>query len=88
MTTGAIAFIGDVAPTSRESELMGLRSTAKGVGGVVGPPIFGVVATVTDITTAFALGSALAFAAAGVAALGLTESVPSTSRATPVTGDD
>jgi MFS family permease len=62
MTTGAIAFIGDVAPADRESELMGLRSTVKGVGGVLGPPIFGAVATVASYETAFLGGSVLAFA--------------------------
>ena len=88
MTTGAIAFIGDVAPPERESELMGLRSTAKGVGGVVGPPILGAIATFGDIQTAFAFGSVLAFAAAAVAAAALVESKPETARAGAVAGDD
>ncbi|WP_225741273.1 MFS transporter [Halorussus halophilus] len=74
MTTGAVAFIGDVAPDERESELMGLRTTAKGVGGVLGPPIFGVVATVASYETAFLAGSVLAFLAAGVAGTRLAES--------------
>lgn len=43
MTTGALAFIGDVAPPDRESELMGLRTTAKGVGVVLGPVLVGVM---------------------------------------------
>jgi MFS family permease len=63
MTTGALAFIGDVAPANRESELMGLRDTAKGVGGVVGPPLLGGLATVGSYETAFAAGSVLALAA-------------------------
>jgi MFS family permease len=87
MTTGALAFIGDVAPATRESELMGLRSTAKGVGGVVGPPIFGAIATVTGIQTAFAVGSVLAFVAAALAGVTLVESRPTTAR-TAVPGDD
>jgi MFS family permease len=74
MTTGALAFIGDVAPAERESELMGLRSTAKGVGGVVGPVIIGGLATVASYRTAFAVGSLLAFLAAALAGWRLVES--------------
>jgi len=88
MTTGAIAFIGDVAPVERESELMGLRSTAKGVGGVAGPPVIGGVATVVGIPGALAAGSVLAFAAAAVAAVGLTESYPGSAPEAAVAGDD
>jgi len=87
MTTGALAFIGDVAPPDRESELMGLRSTAKGVGGVVGPPILGGIATFVGIQAAFAAGSLLAFVAAGLAAGALVES-RSRPGGTPAVGDD
>jgi MFS family permease len=76
MTTGALAFIGDVAPRNRESELMGLRSTAKGLGGITGPPLLGGVATVVGMQAAFLAGSVLAFSAAVVAWLALTESRP------------
>jgi MFS family permease len=76
MATGAETFIGDVAPGDRVSELMGLRSTAKGVGGVIGPPLLGAVATVTSYEAAIAGGSLLAFAAAAVAAITLVESKP------------
>lgn len=76
MATGAVSFIGDVAPAGRTSELMGLRSTAKAVGGVAGPPLLGVVATLTSYEAAFAGGSLLAFVAAGVAAVALVESHP------------
>jgi MFS family permease len=88
MTTGAIAFVADVAPADRESELMGLRSTAKGVGGVVGPPLIGALATVTSYETAFAAGSVLALGAAVLVAVALVESHPARGplRATP--GDD
>lgn len=89
MTTGALAFIGDVAPTERESELMGLRSTAKGVGGVVGPLLLGGLATLTSYEAAFAVGSALALVAAGMAHLALTESRPERVGGEVVTpGDD
>jgi MFS family permease len=86
MTTGAVAFIGDVAPTGRESELMGLRSTAKGLGGVVGPTLVGGAATLAGYPAAFALASTLAFAAAGLVGLALIESRPTGGRA--VAADD
>jgi MFS family permease len=73
MTTGALAFIGDVAPTNRESELMGLRSTAKGVGGVLGPPLLGALATVATFEAAFLAGSLLAVVATLLSAVALTE---------------
>jgi MFS family permease len=76
MTTGAVAFIGDVAPAGRESELMGLRSTAKGLGGVVGPTLVGGAATLAGYPAAFAIASTLAFAAAGLVGLALIESRP------------
>lgn len=86
MATGALAFIGDVAPAGRESELMGLRSTAKGIGGVVGPPLFGAAATLAGYRFAFLIGSTIAFAAAGLVAVGLAETRPD-AEATPVAGD-
>jgi MFS family permease len=76
LTTGALAFIGDVAPAERESELMGLRFTAKGVGGIVGPAAFGAVAGLVGLSGTFALGSSLAIAAAVLAAVALVESRP------------
>jgi MFS family permease len=88
MTTGAIAFIADVAPADRESELMGLRSTAKGVGGVVGPPLLGGLATVTSYETSFAVGSVLALGAAVLVAVALVESHTDTTPLRPVPGDD
>jgi MFS family permease len=76
MTTGALAFISDVAPAHRESELIGLRSTAKGLGGVVGPLLVGGAATLAGYRTAFAVASLLAFLAAGLVFSALTESRP------------
>ena len=73
-TTGTYAFIGDVAPETRESELMGLHSTARGLGGVVGPPLVGGLATVFSYEVAFASGSLLAFAATVLVAHFLVES--------------
>jgi MFS family permease len=87
MTTGALAFIGDVAPDYREAELMGLRSTAKGVGGVVGPVLVGGTATLAGYRTAFALASVLAFLAAALVWVALVESRPAGGY-TPATADD
>jgi MFS family permease len=86
MTTGALAFIGDVAPPRRQSELMGLRSTAKGVGGVLGPPLVGGVAALASYRTAFLVASVLAFVAAATAATALVETRTPTPAVAP--GDD
>lgn len=74
LTTGSIAFIGDVAPTERESELIGLRSTARGLGGTVGPPLFGIGAMVAGYEATFAVGSLLAFGGMALVAGRLVES--------------
>lgn len=63
LEAGATAFIGDVAPVERLSELMGLRSTAIGVGGIVGPPAIGALATASSYEVAFVVASAFAFVA-------------------------
>jgi MFS family permease len=76
MWTGSVAFVGDVAPENRESELMGLASTARSVGGVVGPLGVGAVATVAGYPTAFAVASVLALGAAAVVSVRVTESRP------------
>jgi MFS family permease len=73
---GSYAFIGDVAPTERQSELMGVLSTVKSVGGVVGPLLLGAVATVAGYEAAFAGASLLAFAAAALVARSVVESYP------------
>lgn len=83
MNTGAVAFIGDVAPAEHESGLLGLRTTAKGLGGLLGPFVVGSLATVTSYRTAFVLGSALAFGAAALAAARLTETNPATGAGFP-----
>ncbi|MFB6301130.1 MAG: MFS transporter, partial [Halobacteriales archaeon] len=87
MTTGTLAFIGDVSPDVREGELMGLRSTAKGVGGVLGPPLLGVVATYTSYELAFGVGSILAVIATGLAITGLVESRPTDDPVSAVADD-
>lgn len=57
MIVGALAFIGDVAPPERESELLGLRLTAKGIGGVLGPVLVGGLALFVDRNVAFVVGA-------------------------------
>ena len=76
MVAGTVAFIGDVAPVDRESELMGLRSTAKGVGGVLGPVVIGTIATVATYEVAFLVSSLIAVAGAVIAWRLLVESHP------------
>lgn len=76
MVAGTIAFIGDVAPVDRESELMGLRSTAKGIGGVLGPVLIGGIATVATYEAAFVVASGIAVVGTGIVWRGLTESHP------------
>lgn len=81
LQTGSVTFIGDVAPSERESELIGLRSTFRGFGGVVGPPLLGVGATVVGYGTAFVAASFLSFLGAALVFRGLVESHDPTSAA-------
>ena len=74
LVVGSVAFIGDVAPVNRESELMGLRSTARGAGGVVGPLLVGVIASAANYSAAFLTISSLSFVAAFLVARKLSES--------------
>ena len=89
MVAGTVAFIGDVAPVDRESELMGLRSTAKGVGGVLGPVVIGSIATVATYEAAFVVSSLVAVAGTVIVWRLLAESHPDAplDRTSPV-GDD
>lgn len=82
MWTGAVAFVGDVAPEDRESELMGLASTSRAMGGVIGPLFVGGVATFFGYPVAFVAASALALGAAALVAAAVTESRPAVA-ATP-----
>lgn len=66
LIAGTFAFIGDVSPVDRESELMGLRSTAKGVGGMLGPVVIGGVATILSFEVAFVVSSLVAVVSAGI----------------------
>jgi MFS family permease len=74
LQTGIIAFIGDVAPVERESELIGLRSTARGLGGMVGPPLFGISAMAVGFETTFIAASSLSWAGAVLVGVRVAES--------------
>ncbi|MFB6094157.1 MAG: MFS transporter [Halanaeroarchaeum sp.] len=71
---GVVSFIGDVAPTHRESELVGLRWTARGLGGMLAPPIFGTIVGLVGFEATFVLASTLAIAAAVIVFALVTES--------------
>ena len=68
MDVGVISTIGDSVPDSRESAFVGLRSTAAGAGGVLGPSVVGLLATVIGFAAAFAVASSFAFAGAAIVA--------------------
>lgn len=74
LQTGIIAFIGDVAPVERESELIGLRSTARGLGGMVAPPLFGISAMYIGFETTFIAASSLSVAGAALVGFRVAES--------------
>lgn len=74
LTIGSVAFIGDSAPIDRESELMGLRSTARNIGGVIGPFIVGTLATISTYPVAFLSTSALAVVATVLVVVKVDES--------------
>lgn len=74
LVAGTVAFIGDVSPVDRESELMGLRSTAKGVGGMVGPVVVGATATLLSYEVAFVGAAAVAVASVALVWWGVVES--------------
>lgn len=90
LLTGSVAFIGDVAAVDRESELMGLRSTAKGIGGVFGPLVVGGLATVTSYEVSFLAVSSLMFVGAALASRFIVESRPGTTNGVgqPAATDD
>ncbi|MFQ6111935.1 MAG: MFS transporter [Nitrospinota bacterium] len=47
LTSGATAFIGDLAPIERQGELLGLFKTSQGFGGILGPLLAGALASPT-----------------------------------------
>lgn len=74
--TGATAFIGDVAPSDREGELMGLIKVSQGLGGIAGPAIAGIVSSpaVGGYDGMFIAMATLMLVGLGITALGTRES--------------
>jgi MFS family permease len=70
---GSQTFIGDVASLDRESELMGFRSTASGVGGVLGPLLVGGLVTLFTYDLAFVILSGFSFAGTALVIVGVSE---------------
>lgn len=73
---GSQTFIGDVASIGRESELMGLRTSALGLGGVAGPLLVGGLVTLLNYELAFALLSTFSFAGTVLIVEGVVETGP------------
>ncbi|WP_436934894.1 MFS transporter [Halovenus marina] len=73
MDVGTVSIIGDSVPSSRESAFVGLRSTAAGAGGIVGPLLVGITATLIGFAAAFVIASTFAFAATAVVLTKLEE---------------
>ncbi len=80
MATGALAFIGDVSPVDRESEFMGLRETARGLGGLTGPVLVGGAARIIGYQWAFLGASVLGAIAAILVGVRLVESFDTETR--------
>lgn len=90
MVAGTLAFIGDVSPVERESQLMGMRSTARGIGGVGGPMIIGGIATVFSFEVSFIVAGGLAVIGMVLVGLFTVESYPESKRSfsiSPLSGD-
>lgn len=73
MDVGTVSVIADSVPSPHESAFVGLRSTAVGIGGVLGPSLIGITATVTSFETAFVIASVFPFAAAFLIQIKLAE---------------
>lgn len=70
---GVITVLGGVVPPERESAFLGLRATAGGLGGVVGPTLVGAGVVLLGYTPAFLLAGVGAAAATLLVALTLPE---------------
>lgn len=81
LVAGSLAFIGDVSPVERESQLMGLRSTARGIGGVLGPMLIGGIATVFSFELSFVVAGGLAVVGMILVGLFTVESYPESQQA-------
>jgi MFS family permease len=73
MDIGTITLVSETVPPSHESEFVALRSTASGIGGVVGPTLVGTTVLLANYRVAFLLAGSLAFLAAAWAARTVVE---------------
>lgn len=73
MDIATIALIGDAVPPNREAAFVGLRSTAAGAGGVLGPLLVGGLVVTVGYAVAFAATAGLALVAAAIVAATLVE---------------
>lgn len=92
MDIGVIALVSDAVAPSREAAFLGLRSTAAGLGGVVGPLVVAGLATVVGFAPAFALAGLFTVLPASLVRLTLVEperptDVPATLRTVETTTD-
>ena len=76
LSTGASAFIGDVASLDTQSQLQGFRFMSVGIGGVLGPVLIGTLASIFSYRSSFILASLLAFVAALLVTLYVEETKP------------
>ncbi len=53
ITAGTTAFIGDIAPHSRQGEILGVRKTIQGISGVFGGLIGGIITSVLGFNYMF-----------------------------------
>jgi MFS family permease len=70
---GVIAVVGRVVPRDRESAFLGLRATAGGLGGVIGPTLVGAGVVAFGYVSTFAAAGVVVLLAAGLAATRLPE---------------
>jgi len=73
MDIGTITLVSETVPPVYESEFVALRSTASGIGGVLGPTLVGTTVLLTNYRVAFLLAGGLAVLAAVWAALAVVE---------------
>jgi DHA1 family multidrug resistance protein-like MFS transporter len=79
VTACAVAYVADITTEENRTKGMGLVGMAIGLGFIFGPPIGGVLSTVS-LATPFFAASALSFLLVGFAALMLVESYPESKR--------
>ncbi len=54
LDVGTVALLGDLVPPERTAAVVGLRASAGGIGGILGPAAVGVLGAVVGLPAAFA----------------------------------